>query len=133
MGRKTKDPVIYPGGGVGQQVSDGFPPGVIGYIQAFEFATPRMLHRARSLFQERPISDFEVIEPPGGRPIFVEKSSGRQYRREEAAALVDPQNTDVECFCVDAGNRIHLLRPRGPRVPSSSRVMSTGTISRRIG
>ena len=133
MGRKS-DPVIYPGGAVGRQVSDGFPEGVIGYLQPHEYASPKMLHRARSLFPERDISEFEVIEPPGGRPIFIEKSTGREFRREEAAVLIDPQNADhVECFVVDAGSRLHLLRPRGPRAPTESRIMSTATISRRIG
>lgn len=125
----------YYGGATGQRVSDGFAEGVIGFLQPHEYASERMLHRARSLAVERDLSEFEVIEPPGGRPIFVERSTGREFRREEAAILVDPQNADhIECFVVDASNRLHLLRPRGPRAPSESRVMSTGrTISRRIG
>ena len=133
MGRKTETR-IYGYGASGMQVSDGFPEGVIGYLQPHEYASPKMLHRARGLFPERSIDEFEVIEPPSGRPLFIEKSTGRQFRREEAAVLVDPQNSDhIECFCVDRGQRIHLLTPRGPTVPSESRIMSTATISRRIG
>ena len=133
MGRKS-DPVIYPGGATGQRVSDGFPEGTVAYLQPHEFATPRMLHRARSLFAERDLSEFEVIEQPGGRPIFTERATGAHFVREEAALLIDgAQGSDVVCFVIDNGNRIHLLRPRGPRVPSESRVLSTATISRRIG
>jgi hypothetical protein len=126
------DPVIF-GAASGRLLEPDFPPGVVAIPQAHEIATPKALAAARRMYAQRELSEFEVVERDSGSPIFFDRATGAQYKRDAAAVLLSPTPlAGVECFVVDAANTLHFLRRRGPREPERTTPISFGTIWGRV-
>jgi hypothetical protein len=110
----------------------------LGYLEPHKFVqlTPELVSRARDLWPERSIDEFELLDT-GAKTVFIDRESGEQFVPEESALLTvppaDPHASGVVCFCVDRNGRMNLLRPRGvPQAPTSSRPIATGVTWGRI-
>ena len=126
------DMVIYGDGSYGRVVEDPFPPGTLAYLQPHEYPDAERLERIRSIIPESALSDYDVTEPAQGRPVFTDRATGLQYLRDDSDPLLapNPRNTGITTFCVDAGGRLHYLRPRGPRAPEEVTVLVTSVDGR---
>ena len=135
MRRKRDEPhVIYGDGSYGREVKDPFPEGVLAFIQPHEYANTERLERARAIFPEADLNDFELVETGIDKWLFIDRATGEKYRRVEYDPLLqmNPRATDITTFCVDAGGRFHYLRPIGPPVPEESAVLVTSVVGREL-
>ena len=131
---KAEDMTIYGGLAYGREVKSAFPENVLAVIGANEYATPELLERARDLFPQADMSDYDVTQTGPDKFLFTDRATGEQYRRVEYDPLIqpDPRSTDVVAFVVDHGGRLHYLRRRGPQRPSESRVLVMSVVERRL-
>jgi hypothetical protein len=74
----------------GKRLDSPYPQGQLMELDPHTQATPLMLSRARELWRERSIDEFEVVQ------------------------------TGAHKFVFDANNVLHMLRRRGPQAPDTS-------------
>jgi hypothetical protein len=72
----------------------------------------RMLELARQRLPELRFNDLDVVQTGMTRWSFVHRKTGDEFRRVECDPIVGPVPPDVVAFTVDAGDRVHFLRPR---------------------
>jgi hypothetical protein len=99
------------GGAYGKRLDADWPENQLAELDVEHKASPEKVERARLLFKEARLDDFEPLGSKGRR--FRHRETGREYVTDESQVLMagDPRAGGVEFFAID-GYRIVFLRPR---------------------
>ncbi len=109
--RLRKRETEWVGGAYGRRLDTGLPEGVLAELEIEHKATDERVERARLLFEEVKLADFEPLGTTGRR--WLHRSTQREFVIDESQVLMagDPRAGGVEYFAIH-GDRILFFRPR---------------------